>query len=58
MQILFLSDGAGSRRSNCRPTTSDTCEFLTGLYERIARSAQGSDGSDRIRAMMDVAQAV
>jgi glyoxalase/bleomycin resistance protein/dioxygenase superfamily protein len=33
-------------------------EFLSGLYERIARSADGWDGSEPIRAMMDIAQAV
>jgi hypothetical protein len=33
-------------------------EFLTGLYERMARSADGWDGSEPIRAMMDIAQAV
>jgi catechol 2,3-dioxygenase-like lactoylglutathione lyase family enzyme len=32
-------------------------EFLVGLYERIAASAEDWDGSDPIRAMMEVAQA-
>lgn len=32
-------------------------EFLTGLYERLAASAEGWDGSDPVRAMMDIAQA-
>jgi hypothetical protein len=32
-------------------------DFLTGLYERIAASAEDWDRSDPIRAMMDIAQA-
>jgi hypothetical protein len=33
-------------------------EFISGLYERIARSAEGWNGSDPVRAMMDIAEAV
>jgi hypothetical protein len=32
-------------------------DFLTGLYERIALSAENWDGSDPMRPMMDIAQA-
>jgi Glyoxalase/Bleomycin resistance protein/Dioxygenase superfamily len=32
-------------------------EFLTGLYERIALSAENWDGSEPMRAMMDIAKA-